>query len=142
MLASVLVALSDAALILGSFLLAFWIRFYSGLIPLFHEGIPSLSSYLSGMAFACLVTLGAFRFLMLYRMPRGDSFSSEMVNLLKGMTGASLIAMAATFLYRGVEYSRLVFVLAWAIGILAVWLERYALRKIQAWAFSPGLRSR
>ncbi|MFH1313378.1 MAG: undecaprenyl-phosphate glucose phosphotransferase [Candidatus Eisenbacteria bacterium] len=137
-LASALVALSDAILVLASFALAFWIRFYSDLIPLFYGQIPALSTYVPGMVFACLVTLGAFRFLGLYRMPRADSFASEMIKLLKAMTGASLIAMATTFLYRGVDYSRLVFVLAWAIGILVIWLERYALREIQAWAFSRG----
>jgi lipopolysaccharide/colanic/teichoic acid biosynthesis glycosyltransferase len=137
-LASALVALSDAILVLAGFALAFWIRFHSGLIPLFYERTPALSTYAPGMVFACLVTLGAFRFLRLYRMPRGVSFPSEMIKLLKAMTGASLIAMATTFLYRGVDYSRLVFVLAWAIGILVIWLERYALRKIQTWAFSRG----
>ena len=71
-LASVLVALSDAILVLASFILAFRIRFYSGLIPLFYDRIPALSAYVPGMVFACLVTLGAFRFLRLYRMPRGD----------------------------------------------------------------------
>jgi exopolysaccharide biosynthesis polyprenyl glycosylphosphotransferase len=90
------------------------------------------------MVFACLVTLGVFRFLGLYRMPRGDSFYSEMVKIFKGMTIACLIAMATTFLYRGVEYSRLVFVLAWAIGLLVIWVERALLRKIQAWAFARG----
>lgn len=121
-----------------SSVLAFWMRFHSGLIPLVHQHIPILSSYVSGMLFACLVTVGVFRFLGLYRMPRGSPFSSEMVSLLKGMTAASLIAMAATFLYRGVEFSRLVFVLAWAIGLLAIWFERYALREIQGWALSRG----
>jgi exopolysaccharide biosynthesis polyprenyl glycosylphosphotransferase len=135
---SVIVAACDAALIYASFLLAYWIRFHSGVIPLFYENIPSLGTHASGMAFACLIAVGVFRFFGLYRMPRGDSFYSEMVTILKGMTIASLIAMAATFLYRGVEYSRLVFVLAWAIGLLTVWVERYALRAIQAWAFSRG----
>jgi exopolysaccharide biosynthesis polyprenyl glycosylphosphotransferase len=136
--ASVLVVLSDAILVLASFALAFWIRFHSGLIPLFYERIPALSAYVPGMVFACLVTLGAFRFMRLYRMPRGNSFASEAVDLLKAMTGASLVAMATTFLYRGVHYSRLVFVLAWGIGILVILIERYALRRVQAWALSRG----
>ena len=136
--ASVLVVLGDAVLVIGSFALAFWIRFHSGLIPLFYQRIPALSAYVPGMAFSCLVTLGAFRFMRLYKMPRGDSFASEAVNLMKAMTGASLIAMATTFLYRGVDYSRLVFVLAWGIGILVILLERYAVRKVQSWALSHG----
>jgi exopolysaccharide biosynthesis polyprenyl glycosylphosphotransferase len=48
------------------------------------------------------------------------------------------VAMAATFLYRGVEYSRLVFVLAWAIGLLVIWVERSMLRRVQEWAFARG----
>jgi exopolysaccharide biosynthesis polyprenyl glycosylphosphotransferase len=136
--ASLVVAAVDAGVVFAGFVVAYWIRFYSGLIPLFYERIPSLSSYSSGFAFACVVTVAVFRFLGLYRMPRSDSFYSEMVNILKGMTLASLIAMAATFPYRGVEYSRLVFILAWAIGLLAVWVERSALRKVQEWAFARG----
>lgn len=136
--ASLAVAAIDAGFVFASFVLAFWIRFYSGLIPLFYERIPSLTSYAAGFAFAGLITVAVFRFLGLYRMPRSDSFYSEMVNILKGMTLACLIAMAATFPYRGVEYSRLLFVLAWAVGLLVIWVERSALRRVQEWAFAKG----
>ena len=133
-----LVAASDGVLVFAGFLLAFWLRFYSGVIPLFFDEIPGLSSYLSAMIFVCIVAVGIFRFLGLYRMPRADSIYGEMVGTLKGLTYSTLIAMAATFLYRGVSYSRLVFVLAWALGILLIWSERYVLRRIQVWAFSRG----
>jgi exopolysaccharide biosynthesis polyprenyl glycosylphosphotransferase len=119
-------------------MLAYWIRFYSGLIPLFYTRIPTLTSYISGIGFACLVTVGVFRFMGLYRMPRSISFYDEIIKVLRGMTGASLIAMAATFLYRGVEYSRLAFVLAWGLGVLVILVERYCLRWVQAWLFSRG----
>jgi exopolysaccharide biosynthesis polyprenyl glycosylphosphotransferase len=136
--ASVLVCAADAVFIFVSFLVSFWIRFHSGLIPLFYENKPTVSSYTPGIIFACLISVMVFRFMGLYRMPRNTSFYDEMLKLFKGMVLAAMITMAATFLYRGAEYSRLVFALSWSIGLIAVWACRYVFRRIQTWAFEHG----
>jgi exopolysaccharide biosynthesis polyprenyl glycosylphosphotransferase len=140
--ASVCLAVLDGLVVFGSFSLAYWIRMRSGILPFVFDRVPAISVYATGMVFTCLVTVIVFRFFGLYRMPRSESLYEEIFRILKAMTLAMLIAMAATFLYRGVAYSRLVFIIAWGIGLLAIWLERILVRRLQAWALERGFLSR
>ncbi|RME57497.1 MAG: undecaprenyl-phosphate glucose phosphotransferase [Candidatus Dadabacteria bacterium] len=121
----------DVATATISWLLAYWIRFYSGWIVV-DKGIPDIKPYLSLIFFIWLIWPFAFKWMGLYRPMRGVRRIKELLLLFNANTFALLLFIAATYLFREkiVPYSRLVFILFWALSVVLTSLERVVLRKI------------
>jgi exopolysaccharide biosynthesis polyprenyl glycosylphosphotransferase len=116
------------ALVLG-----YQLRFHSGFFPL-DKGIPPLVPYLNGFGLIAVFWFGVLMYGGFYARARPFSleYVFELVRLL--LVGAGL-GMVAAFLYRGFSYSRLAFVIGFALTAvcLSAWhLVKARLRQAAA----------
>ena len=118
----------DLALIAGSWLLAYYLRFYADLVPLHHQ-IPPLGPYLALLVPILVVWTVTFRAFDLYRPRRLGSRLAEMSDVAKAGTAGVLILLSLTFFMRSYEFSRVVIAYFWLISILAVTGSRALFRE-------------
>ncbi len=119
---------ADLALIAGSWLLAYSLRFYLGPIPV-YRGVPPLTPYLALLVPILVVWAVAFRAFGLYRPRRLGSRLGEVWDVAEASTAGVLILVALTFFARSYEFSRLVIAYFWVISILAVSASRAGFRE-------------
>ena len=119
----------DLLLVAGSWLLAYFARFYVVGPPSRH-GIPPLEPYLL-MLLPILIVWGiAFRAFDLYHPRRIGSRLSEVAGIAKASTvGALVLVSVMTFFFREYDYSRVVIVYFWVFSIASVSFARYAFRE-------------
>lgn len=129
--------LLDAVFIEASFLVAFWLRFHSGLMPI-TKGVPLFSYYASGSLFVVVVWLLVFYFLGVYDEKRKLSYLDESFEVLKGAVIGTLIALFPAFFFRGFTYSRVVLVIACILAVTLVLLGRAGFRLLKALAHKRG----
>ncbi|MBU0714522.1 MAG: undecaprenyl-phosphate glucose phosphotransferase [Verrucomicrobia bacterium] len=129
-LASCTAIAGDALAVFIGFLLATWLRFDSGLIPLFHDQPPV---HLYGM-YAQGAFVGAFLFLLifqslgLYVRPQIGTFGDKIPRLVHGVLLGLLVAVALAFVLRTEPpFSRVTVLVSVVTVLLLVLLERYAL---------------
>ncbi len=93
---------ADAASVFGGFMLATWIRFESGLIPLVHERPPPALYELYGLgaAAATLLFLFIFQQLQLYARPQEGVFSEKIPRLIRAVSLGTLVTAALAFALR------------------------------------------
>jgi Undecaprenyl-phosphate glucose phosphotransferase len=118
----------DLVLIAGSWLLAYYLRFYADLVPLYHQ-IPPLGPYLALLVPILVVWTVTFRAFDLYRPRRLGSRLAEMSDVAKAGTAGVLILVSLTFFMRSYEFSRVVIAYFWLISILAVTGSRALFRE-------------
>jgi exopolysaccharide biosynthesis polyprenyl glycosylphosphotransferase len=130
---SMIAVAADAAAIFGGFMLATWIRFDSGWIPVryappvrFHE------LYALGAAVATVVFLLVFRALGLFLRPQTGSFLNKIPRILKASALGIVLSMVLAFAVQnemapGNEFSRLTIGLALITVSFLALLERYIL---------------
>ncbi|MBI2437924.1 MAG: hypothetical protein HYV36_03825 [Lentisphaerae bacterium] len=129
-LASCVAIGADALAVFCGFLLATWLRFDSGVIPLFHDRPPLnlYSMYAQGAGVGAFLFLLIFQSLGLYVRPQIGAFSDKIPRIVRGVLLAILVAAALAFVLRTEPpFSRLTVLLAVATVPLLVLLERYAL---------------
>ncbi len=142
-LASSAAVVADAAAVFGGFLLATWIRFDSGLIPLalridwwfIHAEVPSEQPppdlyfmYGWGAALAALLFLFLFRSLALYVRPQVGNFGNKVPRLVRATALGILLATALAFAIRtDPPFSRITMALSFAIVCALLILERWLL---------------
>src|SRR5262245_11748796 len=136
---------ADALLGLSAFVIAYTIRFHTGLIPI-TKGIPPLRQYINLLPFiAVLVPLG-FHLQSLYRLRRGRSRVDDFFAVFVGSILAVLMGVGATLYVqtyiapndRGAyEVSQAV----WAIFLALNVTHTYALRQLMREVFERRWRS-
>lgn len=109
--------LGDLILIAGSFALAWWIRFESGLIPLVKE-YQAFELYRIPIILATVIWMLAYSWQKLFHIEFSRELGQEIAKLMKANIASLVVAMALTFLYRSVTYSRLTLGLGVAIAFL------------------------
>lgn len=130
--------LVDAILVFISFLAAFWLRFYSGVIPL-KRGVPEFQPYLLGSIFVALLWVIIFWLLGLYETRIRISRDEEVYRVAKGAFVCIVAVMAFSFFYRDVVWSRLTLLLAAGISLIMVSVERTILVGIfHRWMLKSG----
>lgn len=130
LVAEATLVLADAILVWASLALAYWIRFDSGLLAA-PKGTPPFADYLPGTLVACALFFLAFRAHDLHRPRRALSAIDEAGIVIRAVLVGSLVTMAAAFLYRGVSYSRLYFLVFWATASVLVAAGRLLFRSGQ-----------
>jgi Undecaprenyl-phosphate glucose phosphotransferase len=124
-----LLFIADLALISAAWFLAYAIRFYTEWIPA-PKGVPDLAPYLALLP-AILVVWGiAFNIFDLYRPRRISSHLSEVWDVTKACSLATLVVVALSFFLRRFDYSRLALVLFWGLSIILVTLNRWGFREL------------
>ncbi len=133
-LASAAAVLADAAAVFGGFLLATWLRFDSGLIPMRHDVPPPnlYALYGWGAAVGTLMFLFIFQQLHLYARPQDGFFSSKIPRLIRAVAIGILLAAALGFALRtDPPFSRMTVVIAFfTIGMLVL-IERALLFRLE-----------
>lgn len=116
--------LVDAGIVFGSFLLAYYIRFFGGVFP--ARVAPPLSIY---VRMAGLFAIGWVIILKAFELYRHDDFPEFLIvtlRLIQGTFWATVLLLSGTFFYRGVEFSRLVVGLAISFSFIFLYLFRLA----------------
>ena len=126
--------LIDFALISIGWVSAYWLRFYTDLIPV-TKGVPNFTNYLALFPAVLLAWGIAFKSFSLYRPQRVASLLSEIWDVTKGCVFMTILLVSISFFLRQFEYSRVVFILFGAHCIILVtisrWIFRAALRVVR-----------
>lgn len=136
-----LTVLSDAIAIEASFLLSYWIRFYSPFADVFKVtlGYPPLDAYVYGSFVVIPIWLYLFSSRKLYRPRRAVSITDELFPIVRTVTLGMLIVMSAAFFYRAFSYSRIVFALLWVNSIILIAFGRFLLIEFEKRRYRKGL---
>jgi Undecaprenyl-phosphate glucose phosphotransferase len=144
---------SDALLASWAFLLAYVIRFESGLIPV-TRGYPPLEQYLNIVPFIALLTPVAFQLQGIYRLRRGRSRVDDFFAVLIGSIISIVLGVIATLYFqtyyasedaraRGAyAVSQLVWGLFLALNVLFTYASREGVRELleRRWRAGIGLK--
>ncbi|MGQ9661592.1 MAG: undecaprenyl-phosphate glucose phosphotransferase [Kiritimatiellia bacterium] len=132
-LTSTLAVLGDGAAIFLGFLMATWLRFDSGLIPLrFPRPLDLYHRYSQGSLVAAVVFLLVFHSQGLFQRPQTGSFSDKVPRLIKAVSiGILCTALLVFAVQNEVAFARLVVGLSWFTISLFVLVERYFLFRLE-----------
>jgi Undecaprenyl-phosphate glucose phosphotransferase len=149
----VLYIVTDALLAVWAFILAFGIRFESGLIPV-TRGYPPIEQYLHIVPFVAVLTPLAFQLQGVYRLRRGRSRVDDFFAVLIGSILAVVFGIVST-LYVSVYYvsaeekaqgayevSQVVWGLFLVLNVLFTYFSREAVRELleRRWRAGVGLK--
>ena len=123
---------NDAVVITIALLLAYWIRFYSGLIPIIH-GISPLKEYMRVSGYILIILLLVLRSYGLYRSRKRNSRSDEFFSMIKAITVGLFFLMAITFMYREFSFSRSVLLLMYFTSIIGLAVSRLFISQFEFW---------
>jgi Undecaprenyl-phosphate glucose phosphotransferase len=145
--------LTDSALAMWAFVLAFGIRFESGLVPV-PRGYPPIEQYLNVLPFIAILTPLAFQFQGVYRLRRGRSRVDDFFAVFIGSILAVVLGVISTLYVqayfaseeakaRGAyEISQLVWALFLALNVLFTYASRETVRELleRRWRAGLGLK--
>jgi len=123
--------LTDSAMIVLSFIVAYFFRFLGGLPT--NLGVPPLSHYWHALFGIIPIYLWLFREAGLYRPARRMRRIEEIFLVIKVVSYAVILLMAITFFYREFSYSRLYLVFIWIFSCIFISVGRYALIQWGYW---------
>jgi Undecaprenyl-phosphate glucose phosphotransferase len=141
---------ADALLALSAFIIAYTIRFHTGLIPI-TKGIPPLRQYLNLLPFIAVLVPAGFHLQSLYRLRRGRSRVDDFFAVFVGSILAVLMGLGATLYVRiyiapndhgAYEVSQAVWVLFLALNVTLTYALRQLMREVfeRRWRSGIGLR--
>ena len=139
----ILYIFGDIGGIFASFVIAYQLRFESGLagiIPIVH-GIPQFSTYLYAVIFVAAVWIFIFSLFGQYRR-RSPSIFDRFYEIIRGVTSGTFFVLATTFFYRGDSFSRLVLGLAWVVAIALIWAIRELIYRLERYYLKMGALSK
>ncbi|MFA4906422.1 MAG: sugar transferase [Candidatus Margulisiibacteriota bacterium] len=119
--------ISDAILVLGAFFAAYFLRFnlfYAAFPP---ESVTEFSRYSGTLLFIVVLWLAIFKLVGLYEDKKRPELFDELAMVLLSVTIASFTLLGFLFLYRGLWFSRLVIVNAWAVSVILLMASRLIL---------------
>ncbi|HEY3028296.1 MAG TPA: sugar transferase [Pyrinomonadaceae bacterium] len=143
-LVKTLLAFTDLALALLSFLAAFHFRHHAAILFRAADGgltfTDAFSPYAALLPFILPIRVLLLRYYDLYRLRGEFSFVEDAVRVFKATAIASLLIVATAFMYRGIvtyrtfSYSRGVFFLDFVLALVSIGLVRVMLRAAQIFA--------
>ena len=141
---------SDALFASCAFLLAYFLRFWTDIIPI-TKGIPPLQQYVNLLPFVAILTPLAFQLQGVYRVRRGRSRVDDFFAVLVGSILAVVLGAAATlyvqtyvaFNARGTyEVSQPVWAIFLILNVAMTYASREAVREMleRRWRAGVGLK--
>jgi Undecaprenyl-phosphate glucose phosphotransferase len=138
-LVSGVLGLIDASILVGAWLVSYWLRFYAPLVPV-TKGFPPFSVYASLTPVVALVWLSVFAAMRVYKLSRLLSPWHEIMLVVKAHALSLLVFIALTYLFEEYRYSRLVTVyfgsLAGALLVAGRLAVRSAFRTLRSRGFN------
>jgi FlaA1/EpsC-like NDP-sugar epimerase len=145
--------ITDALLAMWAFVLAYGIRFESGLIPV-TKGYPPLEYYLNVLPFVAIVTPVAFQLQGIYRLRRGRSRVDDFFAVLVGSILAVVFGVVSTLYVQAYyasdeakargeyEVSQLVWALFFGLNVVFAYFSREGVRWLleRRWRAGIGLK--
>ncbi|HLW68240.1 MAG TPA: undecaprenyl-phosphate glucose phosphotransferase [Gemmataceae bacterium] len=129
----------DLLLALLAWLGAYYLRFESGLVPVFKD-TPDFRLCVHDLPLVALFSLVAFRLAGQYEIHRLRRFREEMLAVLKGGSLLALMVMSITFFRHDPYESRLTMLLFWALTCWSILVMRRltwsAVRKLRQRGFN------
>lgn len=126
----IIMFIADLKAINIGFLFSYWLRFYSGLLPVIY-GVPLIKSYVNILPMVFVILIFIMRSYGLYTIKSRLSILDEFFLILKSMTAGFVVLMAATFVYREFSYSRGLLVITWISLVFFVALFRFVINRIR-----------
>jgi Undecaprenyl-phosphate glucose phosphotransferase len=120
--------LTDIAAISVGWVSAYWLRFYTDLIPV-TKGIPVFSAYLTLFPVILIAWGIAFQSLDLYHPRRTTWPLSDLWDITKGSAFMVILLVAISFFLGQFKYSRLVFVVFGVHCVILLVLNRWIFRR-------------
>jgi Undecaprenyl-phosphate glucose phosphotransferase len=136
-----LVLLIDLITLSSSWILAYYLRFYSPVAPA-SRVIPSFYTYLTLLIIMLPLWYVVFKTFGLYRPRRISSKIAEVMDIVKATTTATLILVSLTFFVRRDEFSRLTFLYFLIICVIALCVERILFREFLRFIRKKGYNLR
>ncbi|MFL5341230.1 MAG: undecaprenyl-phosphate glucose phosphotransferase [Gemmataceae bacterium] len=127
---------TDLSLTLLAWLAAYWLRFETGLFPVFKD-VPDFLFCLKNIPIVVVFAVVAFRIVGQYEIHRLRRFREEIIAVGKGVTLLSLMVMSTNYFSHGPYESRLTMLLFWLLTAFAV----LAVRRV-TWSAVRKLRQR
>ena len=144
---------SDVVLAAWAFILAYGIRFESGLIPV-TRGYPPIEQYIGVLPFVVVSVPLAFQIQGVYRLRRGRSRVDDFFAIFIGSVLAVVFGLLSTLYYQtyyasaaaradgGYEVSRIVWAIFLGLNIVFTYASREAVREVleRRWRAGIGLK--
>ncbi|MBS1258272.1 MAG: UDP-glucose:undecaprenyl-phosphate glucose-1-phosphate transferase [Candidatus Scalindua arabica] len=124
-----LVLFMDLITLACSWILAYYLRFYIPIIPV-YSGIISPYTYLNLLLAILPLWYIVFKYFGLYRPRRISSKVAEVWDIVKATTIAILVLVTLTFFVRKYEFSRVTFLYFWIICVISLSIERILFREL------------
>lgn len=119
--------INDSVIALLSWMLAYHVRFSSGLFPV--EEAPPLRYYTSALPLIALIWPVVFNISKLYLPKRNVSLWSEFYGIFKaGVIATFILICLSFFFYREYSYSRVLICIFFALSLLLIILSRMVIR--------------
>jgi Undecaprenyl-phosphate glucose phosphotransferase len=152
-LLTVFYVLSDMLLAAWAFVLAYGIRFESGLLPV-TRGYPAIEQYINVLPFIVVAVPLAFQIQSVYRLRRGRSRVDDFFAIFIGSVLAVVFGLLTTLSYQSYyasateriegayEVSRIVWALFLVLNVSLTYASREAVREIleRRWRAGIGLK--
>lgn len=129
--------LTDTVIVGASWIVAYFLRFYTGPIPVI-KGIPNINEFISILLFLLVIYAMVFRYFGLYEPMRAGTRSAEIKKILSGSVLAVFIFIVLLYLVKEYKYSRIVFIYFLCISTVSLCAFRYSLRVILGWLRRHG----
>jgi len=118
----------DAVLIYLSFIFAYYLRFHSHAVSSHFSSSPmGFHNYSETLLIVVVLWLAILKLFGMYDGKRSQVLIDEIALLLVSVLASAFMLLGFLFLYRGLWYSRLVIVIAGAIALALLAVERMAL---------------
>jgi Undecaprenyl-phosphate glucose phosphotransferase len=120
---------SDSCGLVASWLLAFYLRFYTQLVPV-TKGIPPFSRYVTLTIPVLFIWLVVFSYFKLYRSERIMRRTTELGTVLRAHTVALFLFIVLTFVFTEYRFSRVVIGYFGALSGVYLLFSRLAIRNL------------
>ncbi len=126
----------DVAALIAAWFLAYWLRFESDWIPLFHDHRPDFTLCIRGLPLVVILGMVCCRHARMYEVHRLTRFREEAVAVAKGAVLTTILTALVAFTLRYEYESRIAFalfaVLAFAAVLSARRLTWFAIGRLRA----------
>jgi exopolysaccharide biosynthesis polyprenyl glycosylphosphotransferase len=130
----------DLTLAVAAFVLAYIVRYRLQILrPVFEANNAPFEPYIPYVVLYAALLLLNYRGIGLYKPVRGRGLLEEIYKIVNGVTNATVVVMAVSFVFQPTVFSRLMLVYSAAFSILLLALVRIIERAIRAYLRARGI---